>query len=121
MSTFKQDEGRAWAVLVACFMAVGIITDGIEIRHFCFSRFIIYNMQYYSIVDNTVLKFFTRAQTMKPSSSQYSFGLIYTELLRIYNKTNESTSWVSSLQMSFGYLFGKESFIYVCTSFIVEH
>ena len=29
--TFKPDEGRAWFVLVAAFLGVGIITDGIGV------------------------------------------------------------------------------------------
>ena len=34
MTSFKPDEGRAWVVLVACFLGVGIITDGIGVSFF---------------------------------------------------------------------------------------
>ena len=32
MLEFKQDKGRAWLVLFACFIGVGIIADGIGVR-----------------------------------------------------------------------------------------
>ena len=31
MPKFKSDEGRAWAVVIAAFLGVGIITDGIGV------------------------------------------------------------------------------------------
>ena len=37
MADLKQDEGRAWLVLVAAFLGVGIITDGIGVGYNQFS------------------------------------------------------------------------------------
>ena len=33
MADLRQDEGRAWLVLVAAFLGVGIITDGIGVSY----------------------------------------------------------------------------------------
>lgn len=33
MADLRQDKGRAWLVLVAAFLGVGIITDGIGVSY----------------------------------------------------------------------------------------
>ena len=39
-------------------------------------------------------------------SFQYAFGLIYTELLSVYDQSNEQTSLIGSLQQACGLIFG---------------
>ena len=36
---------------------------------------------------------------------QYSFGLIYTDLLALFGETYQETAWIGSLQQSCGFIF----------------
>ena len=108
MADLRQDKGRAWLVLVAAFLGVGIITDGIGVSYnqkwtlSHYNRYILSRRIKHKILPQRTV--FAMVKFLL--SFQYAFGLIYTELLLVYNESNEQTSWIGSLQQACGLIFG---------------